>query len=354
MDFPISTQILRSRCPLPFEDITSIAWLLVLLGFVVGTLSGFFGVGGAFIMTPALNILGFPIVYAIGTDLALMLGSSTVATIRHFRFGNVDIRLGLYMLLGTVVGVWLGKTLVFRLLASGDAEIVIRMIYIFLLFGLSSYMVYDYFSFISRSHFRKNGPDAEERSTRLSRRLRRLKIAPMVDLPGSGIGQISLWIPLGVGVITGFLAAFLGVGGGFIRMPALIYGLGVPTTVAVGTDLFEIIFSSALGTFFYAVEGKVHLAAAMILLIGASIGAQVGSYATQYVRGMRVRLYFALTIFFAGVSVVIKQVAVWRDSPLLSTFAGYLIVGVATIMMFIIVTKLIVGLMARPKRGMRS
>ena len=332
-----------------FEDIASLSWLLVLLGFIVGTLSGFFGVGGAFIMTPALNILGFPIVYAIGTDLALMLGSSTVATLRHFRFGNVDIRLGVYMLLGTSAGVWLGKSLVFYLLASGEAETVIRLIYILLLFSLSLYMVYDYLTFIMRPHFQKNKTDTETRGTRLSRRLQQLKLAPMVKLPVSQIHQISIWVPLGIGILTGFLAAFLGVGGGFIRMPALIYGLGVPTSVAVGTDLFEIIFSSAIGTFLYAIEGKVHLAAAMTLLIGASIGAQVGSYATQHVRGMRVRLYFALTIFFAGVSVVLKQVAVWRDIPLLSTLAGYLIIGVATIMMLVIVIKLIAGLITEYK-----
>lgn len=176
----------------------------------------------------------------------------------------------------------------------------------------------------------------------------------MVKLPVSQIPQISIWIPLGIGILTGFLAAFLGVGGGFIRMPALIYGLGVPTTVAVGTDLFEIIFSSALGTFFYAMEGKVHLTAAMLLLLGAALGAQVGSYATQHVRGMRVRLYFALTIFFAGVSVVLKQVAVWRDIPTLATLAGYLIISVATIMMIIIVIKLIAGLLTRHNRGGHS
>jgi len=336
---------------LSLEYIMSIAWLLVLLGFIVGTLSGFFGVGGAFIMTPALNILGFPIVYAIGTDLALMLGSSTVATVSHFRFGNVDIRLGIYMVLGTAIGVWLGKSLVFFLLASGDAETVIRMIYILLLFSLSAYMIYDYITFITRSHFQHNKPDKETRGTRLSRRLQQIKLAPMIKLPASGIRQISFWVPLGVGLLTGFLAAFLGVGGGFIRMPALIYGLGVPTSVAIGTDLFEIIFSSAFGTFLYAMEGKVLLAAAMILLLGAALGAQVGSYATRHVRGMRVRLYFALTIFFAGVSVVLKQVGEWRELPLLTTLAGYLIVGVASIMMVIIVIKLIVGLITRPTHG---
>jgi len=338
---------------LSFEYITSIAWLLILLGFIVGTLSGFFGVGGAFIMTPALNILGFPIVYAIGTDLALMLGSSTVATVSHLRFGNVDIRLGIYMLLGTAVGVWQGKSLLFFLLASGDAETVIRIIYIFLLFTLSAYMIYDYIKFISRPLLQKNKSYAETQGTRLSHRLQQLKLAPMVKLPASRIPQITLWAPLGVGVLTGFLAAFLGVGGGFIRMPALIYGLGVPTSVAVGTDLFEIIFSSAIGTFMYAVEGKVHLAAAMILLLGAALGAQIGSYATRHVRGMRVRLYFALTIFFAGLSVVLKQVGFWREIPLLSTLAGYLIVGVATIMMLIIVTKLIQGLITQATNGDR-
>jgi hypothetical protein len=336
---------------LPFEDITSIAWLLVLLGFIVGTLSGFFGVGGAFIMTPALNILGFPIAYAIGTDLALMLGSSTVATVSHFRFGNVDIRLGIYMLLGTAAGVWWGKSLVFFLLASGDAETVIRLIYILLLFGLSTFMVYDYMRFITRAHLHKDDPDAETRGTRLSRRLQQLKLAPMVKLPASQIQSISIWVPLGVGALTGFLAAFLGVGGGFIRMPALIYGLGVPTTVAVGTDLFEIMFSSAIGTFLYAMEGKVHLLAAMILLLGAALGAQVGSYASRHVRGMRVRLYFALTIFFAGVSVVLKQIGEWQAIPILSTLAAYLIIGVATIMMLIIVMKLAMGLITRPIDG---
>jgi len=320
----------------------------VLLGFIVGTLSGFFGVGGAFIMTPALNILGFPIVYAIGTDLALMLGSSIVATVSHFRFGNVDVRLGIYMLFGTAAGVWAGKSLVFTLLASGDAETVIRLIYILLLLSLSAYMIYDYIAFITRTHVNNSELNAENSGTRLSRRLQQIRLPPMVKLQVSGISQISIWVPLSVGLLTGFLAAFLGVGGGFIRMPALIYGLGVPTTVAVGTDLFEIIFSSALGTFLYATEGKIHLAAAMILLLGASFGVQVGSYATHYVRGMRVRLYFALTIFFAGFSVVLKQVGVWRDIPVLSTIAAYLIVGAATIMMLIIVIKLVQGLVTTP------
>ena len=116
---------------------------------------------------------------------------------------------------------------------------------------------------------------------------------------------------------------------------------GVPTTIAIGTDLFEIIFSSAIGTFLYAIEGKVHLTTAMILLVGASLGAPLGSYATRFVHGMRLRLYFALTLFFAGVSVSMKQLGEWQGIALLSVYAGYIIVGVASIMTLIILIKLL-------------
>ena len=322
-------------------------WLLATLGFTVGTLSGFFGVGGAFIMTPALNILGYPMVYAIGTDLAMMVGSSTVAAIRHFRFGNVDIRLGLYMLLGTGLGVWLGKTLVLALVAAGGADAVLRMIYMFLLFGLSGFMVYDYLTFLYRNPGLRHDDRQESVGTRLSRRLQALRVPPYVHLPVSGIARVSLWVPIVIGVFTGFLAALLGVGGGFIRMPALIYGLGVPTSVAIGTDLFEIVFSSAIGTYFYALAGKVHLPTAVVMLIGATLGAEIGSYATLHVRGMRVRFYFALTIFGAAVSVVLKQLGEHFAIPELSTLAAYLILSVAVLMMLTILIKLAAGLLIR-------
>lgn len=322
-------------------------WLLATLGFIVGTLSGFFGVGGAFILTPALNILGYPMVHAIGTGLALMVGNSTVAALRHFRFGNVDIRLGLYMLLGTGVGVWLGKTLVFALVAAGGADTVIRIIYMLLLFGLAGFMVYDYLSFLNRNIVHRHDDREESVGTRLSRRLQAFRLPPYVQLPVSGIAQISLWIPIAVGIFTGFLAALLGVGGGFIRMPALIYGLGVPTSVAIGTDLFEIVFSSSIGAYFYALADMVHLPTAVVMLIGATVGAEVGSFATLYVRGMRVRFYFALTIFGAAVSVVLKQLGEWLDVPVLSTLAIYLILGVAGLMMLTILVKLAAGLLTR-------
>ena len=130
----------------------------------------------------------------------------------------------------------------------------------------------------------------------------------MVHLKVSGF-TISVWIILLVSTLTGFVAGFLGVGGGFIRMPSLMYIIGCPTRVAVGTDLFEIVVTGAYGAFSYAMKGRVEIVAAAVMLIGAAIGAQFGTLATQYVKGLKIRLYFAVTMGLAGVSVIFKFIA---------------------------------------------
>jgi hypothetical protein len=130
----------------------------------------------------------------------------------------------------------------------------------------------------------------------------------MINLKVSGF-SISLWVIIGVSMFTGFIAGFLGVGGGFIRMPALLYIIGAPTRIAVGTDLFEVMISGAYGAFSYAMKGRVEIIAAVVMLIGASIGAQFGTLATQYVKGLKIRLYFSVTMLLAGVSVVFKHLA---------------------------------------------
>lgn len=333
---------------LAIGDATISIWLLIALGFIVGTLSGFFGVGGAFLMTPALNLLGFPMVEAIATDLALMVGSATVGTRRHLKLGHVDVKLGFALLLGTAVGVWLGKEAVVALAAAGRIDPVLRAIYMVLLFGLAALMLRDYYLFARRARGRSGRPTPDIPVSRLARRLQRLRLPPRADFPGSRLARISLWLPIGVGFFTGLLAALLGVGGGFIRMPALIYGLGVPTTVAVGTDLFEIVFSSAIGTFLYALDGHVHLLAAMTLLLGAVVGVEVGSIATVYVVGARLRHLFALTVLGGGVSVALRQIADSAGIPPLATAAMWLIVGVGAAMASVIIAAL---LRARHRAG---
>jgi uncharacterized membrane protein YfcA len=146
----------------------------------------------------------------------------------------------------------------------------------------------------------------------------------MVQFGTSGI-TCSIWLPILVGFTTGVVASVLGVGGGFIRMPALIYLIGCPTLVAVGTDLFEVMITGAYGAFTYGVKGRVDLLAAMWMLLGAAAGAQMGTIAVKYVRGYSIRLLFAVTIFIACASVLMKQLQLQTASAVLILTAGILI-----------------------------
>ena len=140
----------------------------------------------------------------------------------------------------------------------------------------------------------------------LAHRVHGIKLPPMISLPASGITSISLWSVMLVGFISGILAGFLGVGGGFIRMPLLVYFLGVPTHVAIGTDLFEIIFSAGYGTLTHAIKGNVDILMALLMQTGAAIGAQIGAVSTSYFAGPRIRLFFSV-LPFVGAALVI-----WR------------------------------------------
>jgi len=315
---------------LPIAGMQFNVLLLLLIGFTVGVCGGFFGIGGAWIVTPALNIFGFPMAYAIGTDLAHMGGKSIVSTIRHGKFGNVDVRLAASMIIGTTVGMELGAKLVMYLEKLGLAESVIRWIYVFFLAGIGSYVLYDYISHVRKqdrlsAETGKTVVPADE--VTLAQKLQRLNIPPMIEFKASKI-TCSLWLPIGVGFVTGVVASVLGVGGGFIRMPALIYLVGCPTLVAVGTDLFEVMITGAYGAFTYGVKGRVDLIAAMWMLLGAAVGAQMGTVAVKYVRGYAIRLLFAITIFIACTSVLFKQLKLTLPSSILILTAGIAISSV--------------------------
>ncbi len=312
MDIPFTGQIY-----LPISGVEIMAWKLILLGFTVGVIGGFFGIGGAFMVTPALNVFGFPMAYAIGTDMAHIAGKSIVATAKHRKFGNVDMKLGVIMIIGTAIGIELGATFIMWLEKVGQVDVVVRYTYMVLLFGLGTYMLYEYLKLTKGiAHEKKYVSDASRSG--LAIKMQNLKIPPMINLKVSGF-SISIWVILTVAAITGFVAGFLGVGGGFIRMPALMYVIGSPTKIAVGTDLFEVMISGAYGAFSYAIKGRVELIAAVIMLVGAAVGAQFGTLATQYVKGLKIRLYFAVTMLLAGVSVIFKHIggtykAVYSDN----------------------------------------
>jgi uncharacterized membrane protein YfcA len=333
---------------LPVAGIEFNVLLLILIGFCVGVLGGFFGVGGGWIVTPALNIFGFHMAFAIGTDLANIFGQSIGATKKHHKMGNIDWKLGSISIIVSIIGLEIGSQVVLILEKAGDVGSIVRWCYLFLMFGLSSLMFYDYFVLNPKNNKNSskaadNESDTEQKNStsKIAERLHKINLPPMISFPASGIKSVSLWIILFVFLFTGFLSGFLGVGGGFIRMPALVYLIGVPTVIAVGTDLMSILFSGAYGCFTYALKGRVEFIAAFVMLLGASIGAQIGATAVKYIKGYGIRLLFAIMIVFAGCSIALEQVYKMTNLDFYQKIAGIVLMGTAVFMTFIIITRLI-------------
>ena len=290
----------------PIADVTVNPILLMSVGFLVGILGGFFGVGGGFLAGPMMFWTGVPMNFVIGTDLAHMTGKSIVAARRHRALGHVDIKLGMYMVMGTIVGVEIGARVIEALQKTGAIDITIGVTYIVILACISIFTAWE--SIRAIQMVRTDQIDVQEAVgfKGLSKRIRAVNIPPMVSFPVSGIESISIWMVLGVGLFTGLLAGSLGVGGGFIRMPMMVYVLGIPTHIAVGTDLFEIIFSSGFGTITHAIKGNVDILMALVMQTGAAIGAQIGATATRFFAGPRIRLAFSFLPMIGAVLVAIR------------------------------------------------
>ena len=320
---------------------------LIILGIGVGIIGGFFGMGGAWMVTPGLNILGFPMAFAIGTDIAHMAGKSLISTMRHGKFGNVDYKLGLIMLVGTVVGFEVGAQMVMWLERLGSVEKVVRWLYVVLLIFIA-YMV---FSDVQKRRAKENaaraaGEEVDKLATGLEwhKTFHKLKIPPMVHLEVAGI-YCSAWLPIGVSFFTGWLAGILGIGGGLIRMPALIYIIGCPTHVAVGTDLFEVMISGLYGAGTYTFKGRTELVAAMIMLIGAAMGAQIGTVATKYIKGYGIRVAFGCAVVACLVSVVLKLIPNYLPDAkeLCNVLATVVVLGAVTALSIYITVKMVQG-----------
>jgi uncharacterized membrane protein YfcA len=294
----------------PIAGVTlSPSWLIA-IGLVVGVLGGFFGVGGSFIVAPALYAFGVPMNFIVGTDLAHIMGKSVVAARRHFALGNVDLKLGLIMVGGTIGGVEAGAQLVQVLKQRHLTDVVLGVAFSAILLALSVFMAWESLSAIRGRSARKGKgrrvPGDRVHFTDLIQKVRALRLPPYVALPGSGISKISVWAILGVGLVGGFFSGLLGGGAGYVRMPSLVYLLGVPTHVAIGTDLFEIIISAGYGTFSHALKGNVDILIALVMHTGAAIGAQIGAAATEKFHGPKIRLAF-VPLPLAGASLMIYE-----------------------------------------------
>src|SRR6201998_1469325 len=283
---------------------------LVVVGFVIGILGGFFGVGGSFIAGPALRLMGVDWNYAVGTDLAHIVGKSIVAAKKHRSLGNVDLKLGLIMALGTIGGAEAGAQLIQALKRAGNVNTVVSYVAIAVYSGIAVFMLWESQKTL-RSAKKRNqpwvkGPQSKEDRSAFSpvtRTIQRLKIWPMITLPTSGI-RISLWTILLVAFVGGVFSGFLGGGAGYIRMPSMVYVLGIPTHLAVGTDLFEIVISASYGTVTHAIKGNVDILIALVMHTGAAIGAQIGAIATQYFARPKIRLAF-VPLPLIGAAIVI-------------------------------------------------
>ena len=335
----------------PNSEIIINPFLLVLLGLVVGTLGGFFGVGGGFLITGGLLVFGVPPLFAVGTGLTLIMGSSIINTLKHRRLGNVDFKLGLLMVCGTIPGELLAERLNSGLEAMGLAGPVIRYVYVVFLTALGTFIIYDY---IKSRRISDTSRDVVS-TRRITEKVQTLRVPPhsinipgigsyptYVSLPTSGITKISVYLPIFIGFGVGFLAGLLGAGGGFILMPLLVFVLGVPTTVAIGTDLFQIIITGSVGTFIYALGDHVDLLMAVIMLCAASAGSQLGTTATRYVDPARIRILYGVTVLSGSVAVALKQISEMNSAlNFLSSLAAIVLLGVALFMCGIITILLI-------------
>jgi uncharacterized membrane protein YfcA len=292
----------------PISGVIVSPFLLAGIGFLVGILGGFFGVGGGFLAAPFMLWSGVPTNFVVGTDLAHMTGKSIVALRHHRALGHVDSKLGFIMVIGTVFGVEAGAQVIEFLKTVGSVDTVIGISYVVILLIVSAFTAFE--SIRALRMIRTDSLDVKEALgfQGVSRRVRSLRIPPYVSLPASGIESISVWNLIGVGFLTGLLAGMLGVGGGFIRMPMLVYGLGIPTHVSVGTDLFEIIISAGYGTITHALKGNVDILMALVMQTGAAIGAQIGATSTRFFAGPRIRLLFSILPLIGAALVIASLV----------------------------------------------
>ena len=275
---------------LPIAELSVNVFLLLGLGGVIGFLSGMFGVGGGFLMTPALIFIGVPAPVAVGTEANQIVASSVSGVLAHWRRGNVDFKMGFVLMIGGFLGSGLGVALFALLRELGQIDLVIRLCYVVFLGIIGSLMLVEGV----RALLRRRNPSAERRKLHqhtwihglpLKTRFRRSRL------------YISALLPIGVGFVVGILAAIMGVGGGFIMVPAMIYLLGMPTAVVVGTSLFQIIFVTANVTVLQATANQtVDVVLALLLLTGAVIGAQVGARVGTRLHGEQLRVLLAIMV----------------------------------------------------------
>jgi hypothetical protein len=275
---------------LPIAELSVNVFVLLGMGGAVGILSGMFGVGGGFLMTPLLIFYGIPPVVAVATEANQIVAASVSGVLAHWRRGSVDVKMGLVLVAGGLIGAVVGVSIFKYLRELGHVDLLISGAYVLFLGSVGSLMFFESLLAVVR---RRTGT------------VRRRKLHLHIWVHGLPFKMrfrksklyISALLPMGIGFLVGMLAAIMGVGGGFIMVPAMIYLVGMPTSVVVGTSLFQIIFVTAVVTMLHAINTQaVDVVLAIILLTGAVVGAQIGARIGVKIRGDELRTLLAVMV----------------------------------------------------------
>lgn len=274
------------------------------LGGFVGLLSGIFGVGGGFLMTPLLMMFGIPATVAAASDSNQIVGASTSGTLAHWRLGNVDVKMGLLLLIGGIIGGTIGVQIIKVLRAMGNADFLITLTYVLMLGGVGSYMFLESLQSMKKQKAGKEAVAAAPKKESSYARL--LKSIPFqTSFERSGV-NMSMLIPLLLGIMVGVLAAIMGVGGGFIMVPIMVYLLRMPMHVVVGTSLFQILFTCVNVTIMQAkTNHTVDFVLAVLLLLGSTLGAQLGTKIGKKLHGDQLKILLASLVLVVCVKMLL-------------------------------------------------
>ncbi len=284
--------------------LTSINILIpVGLGLAVGLLSGLFGVGGGFLMTPLLIMFGIPSTVAAATDSNQIVAASTSGTYAHWRVGNVDFKMGFHLLIGGFIGGLLGVQAIKILKEMGNADFVIKMTYVLMLGVVGTYMFVESLNAIRKSKNKSETAKREpEKDNAFTRFLKSLPLQTRYEK--SGVTH-SMILPIVFGGFVGVLAALMGVGGGFLMVPVMVYILRMPMHVVVGTSLFQILFNCIEVTFLQAYTNhNVDFILAVLLLLGSTVGAQIGTVFGRKLKGEQLKIILAVIVLLVTVKIV--------------------------------------------------
>lgn len=292
---------------LPIAGVSISIYLLFGLGIIVGFLSGLFGVGGGFLLTPLLIMIGIPPTVAAASDSNQIVAASTSGTLAHWRRGNVDLKMGLYLLIGGVIGGTVGVQIIKILRATGNADFVIKITYIIMLAIIGVYMFQESLSNLRTAKgtlsIQKNKNVVEKNPSWFASLYQSLPFQTHFDKSGV---TLSIFTPLFLGVLVGILAAIMGVGGGFIMVPVMVYLLRMPMHVVVGTSLFQILLTCINVTFMQAFYNHtVDIMLALILLTGSTIGAQLGAKISDRLNADQLKIILASIVILVMVQMTL-------------------------------------------------